>query len=64
MDPLHPATFHAVIDSEDAVTIPIQTVRRGPAEFDEIILTIRLPWKMAFISLRSIRIRRLQSCRP
>jgi len=46
MDPLHPATFHAVIDSEDAVTIPIQTVRRGPAEFDEIILTIRLPWKM------------------
>lgn len=46
MDPLHPATFHATIDSDEALEIPIQTIRRGPAKFDEIIITVRLPWRM------------------
>lgn len=46
MDPLHPHTYHAVIGSDEQIEIPIQAMRRGPAHFDELTLTIRLPWRM------------------
>lgn len=46
MDPLHPHTYHAVIGTHEQLDIPIRTTRRGPSAFDEITLTIKLPWRM------------------
>lgn len=46
-DVLHPHTYDTeLVLSKDLITIPIQTVKRGPTALDEMILTIRLPWRM------------------